>query len=517
MPSSHVENDSGDRIPVLVVGAGPSGLVLALELARRNIGVRIVEAASAPLLASRAKGLQPRTLEIFDDLGLIDAVREDGGEFPRWRSYDGARLLWEKAIWELLGRGRPVATAARPYPGTWMIPQWRTEDILRNALLDRGVAVEFGTEFLWSDEGADGVTAMVRKNGAEQKIDCRYLVGADGAHSAVRKALGIDFVGETSASELYLIADVKADALEPGCWMNWAPGGDTNRRLSLCPLPRSDYFQFVAPLPPDQPVPELSLATLQTLFDERTGRSDMLLSDARWIVSHRPNTRLAEDFRDGSVFLVGDAAHSAPTSPGQGLNISVQDAYNLGWKLAAVLHGANPALLNTYEEERRPIAAGVLGVLTNALVQAGLPVREAETRQATIRDDIFHLDHNYRDSSLSLDRANGDGLVRAGDRAPDGSITGMSGRPVRLFDLLRGTHLLVLNFVSGTNDLASALAPQPGLRVVVVPPTAANHAIRRAFGVGDGPVQFLIRPDGYIAVRSARVQDLEDWLHRVFG
>jgi hypothetical protein len=243
----------------------------------------------------------------------------------------------------------------------------------------------------------------------------------------------------------------------------------------------------------------------------------MLLSDARWIVSHRPNTRLAEDFRDGSVFLVGDAAHSAPTSPGQGLNISVQDAYNLGWKLAAVIHGANLVLLNTYEEERRPIAAGVLGVLTNALVQAGLPVREAEARQTAIRDDIFHLDHNYRDSSLSLDKANGDGFVRAGDRAPDGSITGMSGRPVRLFDLLRGTHLLVLNFVSGTNDLASALAPQPGLRVVVVPPTAANHAIRRAFGVGDGPVQFLIRPDGYIAVRSARVQDLEDWLHRVFG
>ena len=517
MPASYDDTDPDTRIPVLVVGAGPAGLVLALELARRNIGVRIVEAETQPHLASRAKGLQPRTLEIFDDLGLIEAVREDGGEFPRWRSYDGARLLWEKPIWDLLGRGRPVATAARPYPGTWMIPQWRTEDILRNALLDRGVTVEFGKEFLWSEEELDGVTAMVRQDGAEQKIACRYLVGADGARSAVRKALGIDFSGETSASELYIVADVKADALEPGYWMNWAPGGDASRRVSMCPLPRSDYFQFVAPLAPDQPVPELSLPTLQALFDERTGRSDMLLSDARWIVSHRPNTRLAEDFRDGSVFLVGDAAHSAPTSPGQGLNISVQDSYNLGWKLAAVLQGAGPDLLNSYEEERRPVAAGVLGVLTRALIQAGLPEEEAEARQAAIRNDIFHLDHNYRDSSLSLDQGSGDALVRAGDRAPDGFVTGMSGRPARLFDLLRGTHLLVLNFVSGTNDLASALAPQPGLRVVVVPPTAANHAIRRAFGVTDGPVQFLIRPDGYVGVRSARAQDLEDWLHRVFG
>lgn len=516
MPSSDDDNDSRGRIPVLVVGAGPAGLVLALELARRNIGVRVVEKAAGPRLASRAKGLQPRTLEIFDDLGLIEAIREDGGEFPRWRSYDGARLLWEKPIWELLGRGKPVATAPRPYPGTWMIPQWRTEDILRNALADHGVTVEFGVEFLWSEEEAGGVAATVRKDGAEEKIACRYLAGADGARSAVRKALGIDFSGETSASEVYIVADVKADALEPGYWMNWVPGGDAGRRVSLCPLPRSDYFQFVAPLPPDQPVPELSLATLQTLFDERTGRGDILLSDARWIVSHRPNTRLAEDFRDGSVFLVGDAAHSAPTSPGQGLNISIQDAYNLGWKLAATIRGANPDLLNTYEEERRPIAAGVLGILTGELIQAGLPEDEAQARQDWVRGDIFHLDHNYRDSSLSLDRE-APGPVQAGDRAPDGAITGMSGRPVRLFDLLRGTHLLVLNFVSGTNDLASALAPQPGLRVVVVPPTAANHAVRRAYGATDSPVQFLIRPDGYVAVRSARVQDLEDWLHRVFG
>ncbi len=395
---------TGD-LPVLVVGAGPAGLVLALELARRNIGVRIIEAAPAPLLASKAKGLQPRTLEIFEDLGLIDPVQEDGGEFPRWRSHDGTKLLWEKPIWELLGRGKPVATPDRPYPATWMIPQWRTEDILRNALLDHGIEVEFGTEFLWSEEGADGVIAAVRVGGEEEKIACRYLVGADGARSAVRRALGIAYSGETSLDELYIVADVKAGALQPGYWMNWAPGGDKSRRVSLCPLPHSDYFQFVAPLPPDRPVPELSLETLQALFNERSGRSDILLSDARWIISHRPTTRLADEMRDGWVFLVGDAAHSPPTSPGQGLNISIQDSYNLGWKLAAVVQGADPALLDTYEEERRPIAAGVLGVLARALIEKGVPPDDAEDRQRRIRDDIFHLDHNYRGCSLSPTRA----------------------------------------------------------------------------------------------------------------
>ena len=508
----------GNDLPVLVVGAGPAGLVLALELARRNIAVRVIEIAPAPLLASKAKGLQPRTLEIFEDLGLIDPVQEDGGEFHRWRSYDGAKLLWEKPIWELLGRGKPVATPARPYPATWMIPQWRTEDILRNALLDHGVEVEFGTEFLWSEERSDGVTAAIRAGAGEEKIECRYLVGADGAHSAVRRALGIAYSGETSADELYIVADVKAGALPSGYWMNWAPGGDQSRRLSLCPLPHSEYFQFVAPLPPDQPVPELSLETLQALFDERSGRSDILLSDPRWIISHRPNARLADEMRDGAVFLVGDAAHSPPTSPGQGLNISIQDSYNLGWKLAAVVQGADPALLDTYEEERRPIAAGVLGVLARALIEKGVPPDDAEVRQRRIRDDIFHLDHNYRGCSLSRVSRGGDAPVQAGDRAPDGPVTGMSGRPVRLFDLLRGTHVMVLNFVTGTNDLASALAPRTGLRVVVIPPTAANHAIRRAYGVGDGaPTLFLIRPDGYVGVRSDRAQDLQDWLHRVFG
>ena len=518
MSSHSLENQPNDRLAVLVVGAGPAGLVLALELARRNIAVRIIEARPEPLLASRAKGLQPRTLEIFDDLCLVDQVLEDGGAFPPWRSYDGPQLLWAKSIWTLLDRNQPVATPDRPYPATWMIPQWRTEDILRTALSDQGVAVEFRSEFLYSEERADGITAFVRAAGTEETIACRYLVGADGAGSAVRKSLGIAYPGEASADELYIVADVRADALAPGFWMNWAPDGDESQRLSLCPLPHSEYFQLVAPMPPDQTLPELSLASLQALFDARTGRGDIALSDARWIVSHRPNPRLVEAMRDGPVFLVGDAAHSPPTLPGQGLNLSIQDAYNLGWKLAAVIGGANPDLLDSYQDERRPIAAAVLGVLVSELIAKGMSPEAAQERQRRIRDDIFHLDHDYRDSALNGAPRQAAGAVAAGDRAPDGLITDMAGRVVRLFDLLRGPHLTMLNFVSGPTDPAAAIAPAPGLRVVVILPSAANHVIRKTYGVaGAAPAYLLIRPDGYVGVRSDRVRDLQDWLHRVFS
>ena len=516
MSSPPSQSHPNNRLSVLVVGAGPAGLVLALELARRNIDLRIVESRLGPLQASRGKGLQPRTLEIFDDLGLIDQILEDGGEFPPWRSYDGSQLLWEKPIWTLQGRPKPAPTPDRPYPATWMIPQWRTEDILRTALAEQGVAVEYGTEFLWAEEDGDGVTAVIRREGTEKKILCRVLVGADGANSGVRRALGIAYPGETSTDELYIVADVKADALEPGYWMNWTPGGDAGRRLSLCPLPHSGYFQLVAPMPPDLPLPELCLATLQALFDERTARGDITLSNVRWIVWHRPDTRLVETMRDGSVFLVGDAAHSAPASPGQGLNLAIQDAYNLGWKLAAVISGADPKLLDSYEEERRPIAAAVLGVLAQQLIEKGAGPDQAEERQRHIQSDIFHLDHNYRDSALTTPSP--DNIVQAGDRAPDGRITDMAGRVARLFDLLRGPHVTMLNFVSGITDLAAAIAPMPGLRVVVILPSAANHAIRKTYGVaGSVPAYLLVRPDGYVAVRSDRVEALEHWLHRVFG
>lgn len=234
--------------PVLIVGAGPAGLVLGIELARRRVPLRIIDSNEAPVLASRAKGVQPRTLEIFEDLGVVEEVILGGAEFPRWRSYEGDRLLWEKSVYEILGRAAiPAPTIDRPYPATWMIPQWRTEEILRRRLAALGIEVELGSKFDRLRQSPDGVVAFIRAHAREEELQCSYLVGADGARSQVRKALAIPFTGETNEHERYIIADVQAEALEKQYWLNWSIGGDSVRRIPMCPLPRSDYFQVVAP------------------------------------------------------------------------------------------------------------------------------------------------------------------------------------------------------------------------------------------------------------------------------
>lgn len=454
---------------VLVVGAGPTGLVLAIELARRGVAVRIVERAAVPSGASRAKGLQPRTLELFHRLGVVEAILAGGGRFPRWRSYSGTRLLWEKSIFEMLGLGEPVADEATPYPETWMVPQSRTESVLRGELKRLGVAVEMG------------VVGDLR-----EASGYRYVVGADGAGSGVRKALGIAFEGETRDEERFLIADVEASHLEHGYWHNWSVNGDSIRRISMCSLPGTNYFQLVAPLEAHLAAPQLSLDVLQHLLEQRSGRSDIVLGNLRWITLHRTNLRLAARFREGGVFLAGDAAHCPPQGGGQGLNLSVQDAANLGWKLAAVLSGAPERLLDSYEAERRPVAAGKLGLLDD-------PARQAE-----IQSDIFHLALHYRDSPITRETRDNPRGVHAGDRIPDCLIRDESGETVRLFDALR----------------------QPGWTLLASGPEWSEVARRYHLCLLPSCSDvLLIRPDGYVgfAGEGDCAEALREYLAEVLG
>ena len=186
----------GGAVTVLVVGAGPAGLVTALGLARRDVPVRIVDSAPRPAPGSRAKGLQPRTLEVLEALGVVEEVLAAGGRFPRWRNYRAGRVAWEKSVYELLGRGEPAATADVPYPETWMVPQWRTEEVLRRALARSGVEVEYGRAVTALDAGPDGVTAAVTGFGP---VSAEHVVAADGAASTVRTLLGVPFPGTTRA------------------------------------------------------------------------------------------------------------------------------------------------------------------------------------------------------------------------------------------------------------------------------------------------------------------------------
>lgn len=408
---------------VLIVGAGPTGLTLGIDLRRSGVDVRLIERLPERVFASKGKGLQPRTLEVFDTLGIIDEVMAASSDYPVIRAYAGDRVVREQRMSEL-----SAPTSEVPYPNLRMLPQWRTEDILAERFAALGGAIERGVALERLAQDESGVTAGLSTG---ETLRAAWLVGADGGHSIVRRAVGIGLVGDTPPLDRIAIADLRASGLDRTWWHAWAKG--PGEVASLCPLPGTDAFQMTATLPAGSE-PELSLAAFQALLDARSGRTDIVLSDMGWASLYRPNIRMAEHFRAGRVLLAGDAVHVHPPAGGQGLNTGVQDAHNLGWKLAAVLAGAPDGLLDTYEEERLPIAAHVLGLSEKLLRKgfAGDPdalERSADERQLTL---------TYRGSLLCAGQASGG--LRPGDRMPDGVTP--DGR--RIFELLRDPGFAVL-------------------------------------------------------------------------
>lgn len=464
----------------LIVGAGPAGLILACDLARRNIPFRLVERRTEPMHASKGKGLQPRTLEVFDDLGLVDAVLADGRPYPPIRFHQGDtttdRVMFEQS---------PV-TPATPYPNLIMLPQWRTEQLLRARLAALGGAVDWGTALVALTQDETGVTATLAGPHGTETVRADYLVGADGGHSAVRKLAGIALDGESPDLPGMIVADMTVTNLDRSVWHAW--GSAPTDMLTLCPLTATDAFQLTASLPQDREA-ATDRAGLQALVERATGRDDIVLGEPSWVSAFRPNLRMAERFRAGRVFILGDAAHVHPPTGGQGLNTAVQDAYNLGWKLAARLAGGGDDLLDTYEEERLPVAATVLGH-SDLLYRRGLAGDAAAMRRG---DDEKQLRLNYRGASLSLGAA--PAALAPGDRMPDRPLT-LDGRPTTLFAAMRGPHWTVLDRTGAFRGDAAVL-PMPD------DPDFA------------GLSQVLIRPDGYIGLMATGTAEAEAYLGRL--
>ena len=195
---------------ILIVGAGPTGLTLACDVARRCVPFRIVEAAAAPFLGSRGKGIQPRTLEVLEDLGVIDPILASGSQYPAFRFHWWRRFTLGR--WNMHAHAQPSADV--PYPNTWMVPQWRTEAILRERLTQLGHQVEFGNRLTALEQGPDAVTAEIAGSGSTERVRCSYLVGADGGRSTVRGLLGIAFTGTTTEAERMVICDVEVEGLD---------------------------------------------------------------------------------------------------------------------------------------------------------------------------------------------------------------------------------------------------------------------------------------------------------------
>jgi 2-polyprenyl-6-methoxyphenol hydroxylase-like FAD-dependent oxidoreductase len=525
---------------VVIVGAGPAGLTLAIELARRGVPHRLVDAGGGPFPGSRGKGLQPRTLEVFEDLGVLDAVFAAGSPYPPIRAYRGDTVVFEG----LMAPERAV-TPQLPYPNVWMLPQTRTVRVLADRLRELGGAVEYDTPLVGFAQDDAAVRAEL---GTGETITARYLVGADGGRSTVRTALGVGFLGETREGERSIVADLPVAGLDREHWHFWGDGPDTG--VGLCPLGGTDLFQLQAPLlDGSDPTPDTT--GVHALFAARAG-VELDLGEVVWASVWRANIRMVDRYRVGRVLLAGDAAHVHSPAGGQGLNTSIQDAYNLGWKLAGVLAGSPEVLLDSYQDERLPVAAGVLGIST-ALHDKGV----AGDGDALRRDDpeLAQLTLGYPDSSLSVTDLDvpagdagsadpiapasgagrrdggdpaGDGTgawldapVRAGGRAPDAPCHDAAGSPVRLFQVFAGPHATVLAFGSGPVPTARAgLAVRRVVRPGVAAPGALvdtdGHA-HAGYGADTGrALRVLVRPDGYVGFLGHDPAGLDAYLAK-FG
>jgi 2-polyprenyl-6-methoxyphenol hydroxylase-like FAD-dependent oxidoreductase len=487
---------------VLICGAGAAGLTLAIDLARRGVAFRLIDRLDGPFRGARGKAVQPRSQEVFEDLGIVDRVVAAGGPYPPQRVYREGGSYEESPI--MIHRD---PTPNEPYAITFMVPQFLTEAAMRERLAELGHRPRYGVELNGFVQDAEGVNARISSASDVETLRARYLVGADGGGSLVRHALDIGFPGK-SLEIRAIVADVSLEGLGRDAWHRFKDG--TPNQLSFCPLRGTDLFQLQALIPLQGDI-DVSAEGLTAMMIPRTGRDDILVRSVSWVSAYSMNSRLADRFRVGRVFLAGDAAHIHPPTGGQGLNTSVQDSYNLGWKLAAVLGGAPEALLSTYEEERRPIAEGMLGLsmkLLDELQKRGGMRRGRETQQ---------LDLGYSESTLSLERPLRTSGLRAGDRAPDAPICGAAGVPTRLFKLLQGPHWTLLGYEV---DRAAAVRPRTGLRIHTLGARGdiidEGKYFRDGYGLEPGD-WVLIRPDGYIGaiVSSDERSALDRYLEHV--
>lgn len=478
---------------VLIVGAGPTGLTLACALARGGVSHRLLDAAPHPPRGSRGKGVQPRTLELFEDLGVVARVLAHGQlAMPIRSTAADGQVTLGGAIPEAL-QGRPDV----PYPASLTTPQWRTEAALRARLSELGSAVEFGTALQSFEATSDGVSAVLVRRGEAETVSARWLVGCDGGHSIVRKSAAIPFEGETREDVQMAVADVQIDGLARDAWQLWR---HAEGALALCPLPSTDVFQYQASIAPGQD-PSLSRPHLQAMLERRTRRNDLRLHEPEWSSLWRSNTRLAARYRAGNVFLAGDAAHVHSPAGGQGMNTGIQDAYDLAWKLCAVAHGASPTLLDSYEAERRPVATHVLALSNARLAQALEAKNLAPRRDAS----TLQLDVGYRGSALAVDDRDDTASLRAGDRAPDATRLLTAAGERRLFELIGGGRFTLLCF--GATPPVPRRVFDVKTLAVVERATRPEHLVDRegqlahAYGATERTL-VLIRPDGYVGLIS---------------
>jgi len=513
--------------PVLIVGAGPTGLVLAHELARRGIRVRLIDKNSGPAEQSRALVIQVRSLEIFHFMGILDEILAKGQAIGQINLFLRHRLAF-RAHFQAL---------ESPYPFPLVLPQNDTEQILLSSLERMGVYVERETELLHWEQNSESVSVLLRKNGRAERSQAAWLIGCDGSHSAVRHGLQLSFQG-AAYPQLFSLADVKLEsslkADEISLFL------EKNGFFAVLPM-RKGWVRLLTidSSGKGEAASEPTLEDFQACVD-RFIPGKGKIARVYWLANFHLHHRGAPRYQEGRVFIAGDAAHIHSPAGGQGMNTGIQDAFNLAWKLGMVLQNAAPAqLLESYSLERQPVGAKVLRSTDRffqLIVSQSAFARFMKNKifpfiakfilpraLKRIAPFVSQLQVNYRSSSIVSQASNQSWKAEAprpGERAPDGSFV-QGGKSLSLFDLFQSPQPLLL-FFSEKGDQAprmeslSALARRWPRRWDLV--TLSPSPLHARYGI-EGEGLYLIRPDRYVAWRQQGLglAEFEAFLGKHFG
>ena len=499
---------------VLIVGAGPTGLVLALWLTRLGVRVRIIDKAEQPGTTSRAIVVQARTLEFYRQVGLADAVVERGLQFAAANLWVRGKKVGRAAFGEM-GKG------LSPFPYLLLFPQEEHERLLIQHLIEGGVEVERGMELVGFEDQGDGVLARLQQpDGAEEACEAAYLAGCDGAHSTVREVLKTGFPGGTYAHVFY-VADVQATG--PAMDGELHVALDDADFLAVFPMAGEGRARLIGTVrrdAEDQRQP-LGWDHVSKRVIERMG---IKVDEVNWFSIYHVHHRVTGHFRADRVFLLGDAAHIHSPVGGQGMNTGIGDAVNLAWKLAALLHGrAETGLLDTYEPERIAFARRLVATTDQAfkIVTSDGPVARfvrlhivprllpALFQSNSVRRFMFRTISqtavNYRGSSLSEGIV---GRVRGGDRLPWIEFDPTTDRRTDNFMPLTSLDWQVHVYGEPRQGIAE-LSQRRQLPLHVFPwqPVMSRTGLRRN-------AVYLVRPDGYVALADpdASASTLEAYL-----
>ncbi len=511
--------------PVLIVGGGPTGMMLAAELARRDIPCRIIDRREGPNTTSRAFTIHARTLEIFETIGLADRFVETGlksnGFLFNFKGLEKKPVLDFRVL-----RSR--------YPFVLVYSQADTERVLREHLREAfGIEIEWNAELCHLEQGEEGVSRVEfrdRKSDQITSMEPSYVLGCDGVHSFVRKSLDLPFDGE--AYEGMIMQMMDASVQDYDCDPDWVQYFMINENFLLTtPLPNGNCRVLISDMGETAKMEGSRVEAFQSVIDQHN--LAFKVQEPEWITNWVIWKRLANAYRKQNVFLCGDSAHIHSPSGGQGMNSCLQDAWNLGWKLAMVLRGeARPELLDTYETERLPVAKQVIDGTDQMhdIIMAhgrGMSERMALTEtpnwQMSVTELVAGISYTYRDQTESSSAADDmeDGPC-AGDRAPDVELA----LEHRLFERFRhnGYTLILMPQVGVPSECneASAIrdAVDANFGATISTFMASDEdvaALGEIYGSDGAGRLYLVRPDGYIAFR-ARLGDAEaltSYLHSV--